>query len=80
MKENKMNVDFEKHIAKSSALFYTAPICLIVIFLHLINIHSSYILEVILIYLIGTISHSLAWGFTAVNSQIVLSTSNKSKS
>lgn len=79
MKENEQFDEFIESSAKANAIMYTVPICLIVIFLHLINVQTSYILEVILIYLIGTISHTLAWGFQALNAQIDLSSRNKSK-
>jgi hypothetical protein len=80
MKENEQFDEFIASGAKANAIMYTVPICLMVIFLHLINVQSSYIFEVILIYLIGTISHTLAWGFQALNAQIDLSTRSKSKS
>lgn len=80
MKENEQFDEFIKKSAKLNAIMYTVPICLIVITLHLINIDRSYILEIILIYLIGTISHTLAWGFQAINAQVHLSSHNIRKS
>jgi hypothetical protein len=80
MNKNEQYDDFIASGAKANAIMYSVPICLIVIFLHLINVQSNYILEVILIYLIGTISHTLAWGFQALSAQIDLSASRNAKS
>jgi hypothetical protein len=66
-----------KKTSKVSVLIYTLPISVIVILLHASNVESTYILEFLIIYAIGAISHALAYGFSAINSQIHFFNSNK---
>lgn len=69
---------FIKMGARVNLILYTLPIAVIVLFLHHINVDNSYILEVLIIYLIGAISHMLAYGFQALNAQIDFSVTNNS--
>ena len=67
------NEKFLSLIAWVGSMIYTLPGIVLWVVLVIFDVPTAYWVPVLLLYAVGALSHQLAWGFQAINTQIKVS-------